>query len=229
MTIYQLTDDLLFPSAEEAEEEGLLAIGGDLTVERLLLAYANGIFPWYTDSDPILWWSPDPRLILLPENLKISNSLRRTIKKTKFEVRIDTCFEEVLHHCSQTSRKGQKGTWITDEMKEAYVRLFKAGFAHSAESFFEGKLVGGLYGVSLRKAFFGESMFTHMSDASKVAFAYLTRQLQQWGYHFIDCQVTTGHLMSLGAHEIPRKEFLAYLKKAMQEPPHKGPWTIQLP
>ena len=219
MTIYQLTDELLFPPPEDAEEEGLLAVGGDLTVHRLILAYAKGIFPWYTEGDPILWWSPDPRLILFPENLKISKSLQRVIKKEKFEIRFNTCFSDVLEQCSRTPRRDQDGTWITDEMKQAYCRLFEAGYAHSSEAFFEGKLVGGLYGVALGRAFFGESMFAHMSDASKVAFAFLVRKLEHAGFHFIDCQVTTAHLQSLGAHEVSRHEFLERLQKATHSTP----------
>ena len=227
MTIYQLTDELLFPPPEHAEKEGLLAIGGDLSVHRLLLAYSKGIFPWYSDGDPILWWSPDPRLILLPENLKVSKSLQRIIKKEKFEVRFDTCFEEVLEQCSRTSRRGQNGTWITQEMKHAYLRLFEAGFAHSAEAFFNDELVGGLYGISLGKAFFGESMFSHMSDSSKVAFTSLVRKLEIQKYHFIDCQVTTRHLQSLGAHEISRTEFLERLQKAIKVDSAAGRWAAK--
>ena len=213
MPVYQIPDELLFPDPELAEEDGLLGVGGDLSPARLLLAYANGIFPWYSKGEPIMWWSPDPRCVLRPEKLKISTSLRQALKKKNYEIRFDTCFEEVIRQCSATKRKGQRGTWITHEMQEAYIRLFELGFAHSTEVFMDGKLAGGLYGISIGGTYSGESMFHLRPEASKIALYHLVERLKERGYPLIDCQVTNQHLLSLGAEEMPRREFLKQVIK----------------
>jgi leucyl/phenylalanyl-tRNA--protein transferase len=224
MPVYQLPDEIIFPDPIQAEPEGLLAVGGDLSPDRLLTAYANGIFPWYSQEEPILWWSPDPRLVLYTGNFKISRSLHQTLKKNIFTVKTDTNFEAVITACAETERQHEDGTWITDEMKAAYIDLHKKGFAHSIETYSEGKLVGGLYGVSLGKAFFGESMFHFMTDASKVALYYLVEKAKEFEFLFIDSQVKTEHLVSLGAELIPRKAYLEQLKVAMSYPTHWGKW-----
>ena len=195
---------LEFPDLDEADESGLLAIGGDLSIERLKLAYSKGIFPWYEDGMPILWWSPDPRMVLFPAKMIISHSLRQSIKKQQFTITIDHAFEKVIRNCAKTPRKGEDGTWITTEMQNAYIRLHEAGYAHSAEAWLEGELVGGLYGVALGKAFFGESMFHHVTNASKVALFQLVEKLSSWNFEIIDAQVYTNHLESLGGEMIPR-------------------------
>ena len=228
MPVFRLSDELVFPFPDFAEENGLLAVGGDLSKSRLLLAYSMGIFPWYSDDSPILWWSPDPRLVLLPEELKISRSLRQTMKKGIFEVTLDRDFEAVIRNCAVVDRVSDGGTWITDEMIDAYIRLHSAGYAHSIESWFEGELAGGLYGVALGSAFFGESMFTRKSNASKVAFVTLVQQLLQWKFTIIDCQVTTEHLLSFGAKEIPRSEFLGILASALTKPTKKRKWNFSI-
>lgn len=216
MPIFRLSSEIFFPSPELAEKDGLLAVGGDLSEERLIAAYSMGIFPWYSEGYPILWWSPDPRLILLPEELKVSRSLRKITKKGTFNVTMNTAFEEVIRGCSEIDRKGQEGTWITEDMMEAYIRLHESGYAHSVESWHDGELVGGLYGVILGRAFFGESMFSRMSNASKVAFVTLVERLKELHFRLIDCQVTTEHLISLGARAVPRKIFLEMLRKALE-------------
>ncbi len=229
MPVYQLLDDIpLFPPHNGAEPEGLLAVGGDLSIERLLSAYQQGIFPWYEDGQPILWWSPDPRLIIEPKNFKVSRSLRKVLKKQIFQVKTDTVFPQVIEACGGPRRSGQ-GTWITADIKAAYTELHELGYAHSVESWYEGELVGGLYGIFMGKCFFGESMFAKKTDASKVAFASLVEQMKVWGVEMIDCQVTSSHLLSLGAHEIPRQEFLQRLKFAtqIQTPPKK--WSFGAP
>ena len=203
----------IFPDPGNTEPEGLVAYGGDLSPEVLLTAYLKGIFPWFSENDPILWWSPDPRMILYPENIKVSASLRQTIKKQKFEIRFDTCFDEVIKNCARIKRKDQESTWITEDMQPAYIRLHQMGYAHSVEAFEQGKLVGGLYGLTLGKIFCGESMFTKVNDASKVAFHALVDKLIHLDYAFIDAQTPTDHLKSLGAEEIPRNTFLALLEK----------------
>jgi leucyl/phenylalanyl-tRNA--protein transferase len=215
MPIFRLTEDLIFPPPELADDDGLLAVGGDLSVERLILAYSMGIFPWYSGGYPILWWSPDPRPILLPEELKISRSLRQTIKKGIYKITMNRAFEGVIRSCSKIRRKEDEGTWITDEMIDAYIRLHKAGYALSVEAWDGDELAGGLYGVILGKAFFGESMFARKSDASKVAFVKLAERLKQLGFKLIDCQVTTTHLARFGARELPRPEFIYRLKQAL--------------
>jgi leucyl/phenylalanyl-tRNA--protein transferase len=225
--IYRLNEDLAFPPADEAEPDGLLCVGGDLRPERLLLAYAQGIFPWYDEDLPILWHSPDPRLVLLPGELRTSRSLQRRIRQGLFEVRLDTDFRAVITACAATPRGGEPGTWITDEMREAYCRLAELGFAHSAEAWHDGQLVGGLYGVSLGGCFFGESMFTRETDASKVAFATLVRQLARWDFDLVDCQVHTEHLVSLGAVEWPRARFLDTLSASLERPTRRGPWLLE--
>jgi leucyl/phenylalanyl-tRNA--protein transferase len=207
--------DIGFPSPDDADESGLLAIGGDLSIERLKLAYSKGIFPWYEDGMPILWWSPDPRMVLFPDRLIISHSLRQSIKKQQFTITIDRAFEKVIKNCSRTPRKGEDGTWITSDMRNAYIRLHKAGYAHSAEAWLNGELVGGLYGVALGKAFFGESMFHHVTNASKVAFFHLVEKLKSWNYKIIDAQVYTNHLESLGGEMIPRSQYLQILEEAL--------------
>ena len=214
MAIYQLPQEPLFPHPNEAVDDGLLAIGGDLSPKRLITAYTSGIFPWYGDDDPILWWSPDPRLILFPNKFKVSKSLRNTIKKKIFDIRIDFAFEEVIDSCKKTSRKNQTGTWITDEMKSAYIKMHKIGLAHSVEAWINNKLVGGLYGLAIGNSFFGESMFHKYTDASKVAFYYLSQLALKWNYSFIDCQVSSPHLISLGAEEISRNDFLELLSES---------------
>ncbi len=199
-------------------------MGGDLSEDRLLLAYSMGIFPWYAEGSPILWWSPDPRLVLIPGNLKVSRSLRQTIKKGVYKISMDRAFDEVVRGCA-TAHRGKEGeTWITDEMAEAYIRLHKSGYAHSVESWYEGRLAGGLYGVALGAAFFGESMFARRPDASKAAFASLVGQLACWNFELIDCQVTTGHLIRFGAREIPRTEFLKLLARSLKVPTRRGGW-----
>ncbi|MCK5720194.1 MAG: leucyl/phenylalanyl-tRNA--protein transferase [Thiomargarita sp.] len=219
-----------FPPLEKALEhpDGLLAIGGDLNPNRILNAYRLGIFPWYSDDEPILWWSPSKRMILLPEHLKISRSLRKTIRKNKFSITLDQNFPAVIEACANTVRPDQNGTWITDDMKIAYNHLHKEGFAHSVEAWFEGNLVGGLYGIALGKVFFGESMFSIMTDASKVAFVHLVQQLQSWDYRLIDCQVETNHLISLGAVNIPRSQFRELLDNLCQLPEYKrAKWQFE--
>jgi len=193
-----------------------LAVGGDLSKDRLLLAYSMGIFPWYSDGSPILWWSPDPRLVLIPEDLKVSRSLSQMIKKGIFSVTMDTAFDRVIRNCAEVNRKRQQGTWITEEMIGAYISLHCAGYAHSVESWDSGELVGGLYGIALGKAFFGESMFAIKNNASKVAFVTLVEYLKKLNFSFVDCQVTTEHLKSLGAKEVDRKKFLQMLKEALK-------------
>ena len=217
-----------FPEVERAlaEPNGLLAAGADLSLPRLLEAYRNGIFPWFSQDQPILWWSPDPRMVLFPAKLKVSRSLARTLRNANFEVRADTAFDAVVEGCRQP-RRGESGTWITEEMAKAYGNLHRAGFAHSVETWLDGKLVGGLYGVALGRAFFGESMFARVSDASKVALVALARQLQHWGFGVIDCQMNTAHLASLGASEIPRAEFTRRLRELVHYPPVPVPWRLE--
>jgi leucyl/phenylalanyl-tRNA--protein transferase len=227
MPVFQLPDELFFPPPDLAEDNGLLAVGGDLSESRLLLAYSKGIFPWYSENDPILWWSPDPRLVLFPEELKISRSLSQTIKKGVLKVTMDKAFDSVIDNCATIHRNDAGGTWITDEMMDAYTRLHHSGYAHSVECWFEGELVGGLYGVSLGSAFFGESMFTKKSNASKVAFVTLVQKLIKWNFSLIDCQITTPHLLSLGAREIGRNEFMKRLESALEKSTRKGKWNLQ--
>jgi leucyl/phenylalanyl-tRNA---protein transferase len=218
MSITLLSDEISFPSPELAEGNGLLAVGGDLSQERLLKAYSMGIFPWYSEDSPILWWSPDPRLVIFPDELRVSRSLKQCMRKGLFTVTMNKAFVQVMQACAEVIRKGQSGTWITGEMIRAYSGLHAAGYAHSVEIWHEKNLVGGLYGIVLGKVFFGESMFARMSDASKVAFVTFVEHLKQQGFRLIDCQVQTEHLVSLGARNIPRSTFLKILKKSLSQP-----------
>jgi leucyl/phenylalanyl-tRNA--protein transferase len=218
-----------FPPVERAlrRPNGLLAAGADLSPERLLRAYRLGIFPWFSEGEPILWWSPDPRTVLFPHELKVSRSLRKTLRKNLFQVRADTAFEQVLEGCRQP-RPGQPGTWITEEMKQAYCRLHTLGAAHSVETWHDGHLVGGLYGVALGGMFYGESMFSRMSDASKAALVALVHQLDAWGFGLIDCQMRTRLLASFGAREIARSEFTRRVAELVNYADVPGPWTLSL-
>lgn len=222
MAIFKLNNKPSFPPPQFADPDGLLAVGGDLSSERLLEAYSNGIFPWYVESSPILWWSPDPRFVLFPDELKISRSLKQTIKKGFFTITTDRAFEMVIKCCAEIERKGSHGTWLTDEMIKAYNNLHHLGYAHSIESWHEGELAGGLYGVAMGAVFFGESMFTKKSNASKVAFVKTVQKLKDWGFVIIDCQIVTRHLLSFGARTIPRSQFLAILTKALKK--KTSPW-----
>ncbi len=208
-----LTEQLWFPPVFDASEDGLLAVGGDLSPERLLLAYQSGIFPWYSEGQPILWWSPDPRMVLFPKQLKVSKSFRKTIKSEKFRITFNTNFAKVIENCASIKRDGQPGTWITSDMEKAYINLHKKGHAVSVEVWQEDELVGGLYGIDLpeQRVFCGESMFAKVSDASKVGFYHLVEFLKEKNYTLIDCQVYTEHLERLGAEEISRKDFLQHL------------------
>lgn len=210
--------DLTFPSPRLACDEGILAYGGDLSVNRIMYGYSRGIFPWFNEDDPILWWSPNPRFVLKLEDFKISKSLSKTIKKNIYEVKFDTNFREVIENCAKVKRVHEEGTWITQDMIEAYCELFDAGFAHSFESYYNGELVGGGYGVVIGNIFCGESMFTHKSDASKVAFVTLVQRLMASGFSLIDSQVYTEHLASFGAKNISRDEYLSLVDKALVNP-----------
>jgi leucyl/phenylalanyl-tRNA--protein transferase len=237
-TMYRLNDtgpywidpedpEIRFPAVEHAlrEPDGLLALGGDLSSERLLLAYRSGIFPWFGPDQPILWWSPDPRLVLFPEQLHISRSLARTLRRDRFTVTLDQDFDAVIKQCA-APRRGQAGTWITDTMRAAYLRLHHEGHAHSVECWLDGELVGGLYGIAVGRIFFGESMFTLLPDASKVAFVRLVEQLRGWGYPLLDCQVHTRHLASLGACAIGRDEFIGLLNRYCDGPSGPSRWVF---
>jgi leucyl/phenylalanyl-tRNA--protein transferase len=226
VSVFRLPREPIFPDPDLAEPDGLLAVGGDLSPDRLLRAYADGIFPWYSEETPILWWSPDPRMVLVPAELHVPRSLRRTMRSATFEVRVDTAFGEVIRRCARKERPGQDGTWITEEMIDAYERLHALGFAHSFEAWRGGELAGGLYGVSLGAAFFGESMFADQPDASKVAFASSVEWLRGRGFELVDCQVDTEHLRRFGAREIPRAEFLARLRNALASATLRGPWKF---
>lgn len=210
--LFFLNDRLYFPPLQQANAEGLLAVGGDLSPERLLLAYQSGIFPWFNEDDLILWWTPDPRMVLYPHKLKVSKSMQKIIKSNQFRLTKNTCFDEVVEQCAKLKRKGQEGTWITPKMKEAYGLLNEKGFAKSYEVWQEDKLVGGLYGIDLGDVFCGESMFSLVSNASKFAFIKLAQELEKKQYKLIDCQIHTKHLESLGAEEIPREKFIKILK-----------------
>ncbi len=227
MAVYLLNPgNETFPPVEASEPDGLLAVGGDLSPQRLLTAYARGIFPWYSDGLPILWHSPDPRFVLEPARFHFPRSLKKVSARAIYEVRLDTAFAEVIARCAGSKRPGQKGTWITDEMQEAYCTLHQLGFAHSAESWKGGELIGGLYGVALGSIFFGESMFTQAADASKVAFATLVQQLTAWGFTLIDCQSYTEHLERFGAEHWSRPRFITALQEALKSPTRPGPWKL---
>ncbi|MDZ4732880.1 MAG: leucyl/phenylalanyl-tRNA--protein transferase [Nitrospirota bacterium] len=220
-------NDLLFPPVDVATPEGLLAVGGDLRPERLLEAYRHGIFPWYSDDQPILWWSPDPRTVLFPDKLHISRSLKRSLRPGRFNVTLDRCFRDVMQHCAEPRPQyPDGGTWITAEMLEAYTRLHEQGYAHSVETWQEGQLVGGLYGVALGGAFFAESMFSRVTDASKVALVSLVHQFQPWGFRLMDCQQSSPHITALGAQSIPRRDFLDHLAAALTLPERRGRWEF---
>lgn len=220
-----LKTDIWFPDVEESTEEGIVAVGGDLSVERLILAYSRGIFPWYSsDRSPILWWSPNPRFVLFPENLIVSKSMRPYFNQNKFKVTWDQNFEDVIKNCQKIDREDQPGTWITSKMLAAYIQLHKKGYAHSVEVWLENELVGGLYGISLGKVFFGESMFAKVSNASKFGFISLVNQLKQKGFLLIDCQQETKHLESLGANAIKRKDFIDILNDNKIEETYIGSW-----
>jgi leucyl/phenylalanyl-tRNA--protein transferase len=216
-----------FPPVERAlrDPNGLLAAGGDLSPERLLDAYAHGIFPWFGDEDPLLWWSPDPRMVLFVDELHVTRSLRRVLKSGRFTVTLDRAFRAVMEGCA-APRRDADGTWITDDMLQAYGELASRGFAHSVETWVGEQLVGGLYGVALGRMFYGESMFSRQTDASKVALAMLVRQLRRWGFQMLDCQMATPHLASLGAREVPRAEFLDRMRDLLRQPPVPAPWSL---
>lgn len=226
MPVFLLSDSLAFPSPELAREDGLLAVGGDLSEKRLLLAYRTGIFPWFSDGDPIIWWSPDPRLVLFPTEIKVSKRFQRVLRQDIFHVTMDTAFEQVIRSCSQIRRKGDPGTWIVPEMIDAYCRLHAAGYAHSVEAWRDGVLAGGLYGISLGRCFFGESMFSRVSNASKVAFVRMVDHLNRLSFPLIDCQVRTEHLMRFGARMISRRRFLNLLAHSLSEPTIRGKWRF---
>ena len=219
MPVFQLSDNIEFPPPNLASKAGLLAVGGDLSQERLLLAYSMGIFPWYSDGEPLLWWSPDPRLVLYPEEIRISKTLKKIIKKDKFHLTIDTAFDQVINACAQIRIEKNEGTWIVQEMIDAYCRLHAAGFAHSVEAWYQGELAGGIYGVSLGKCFFGESMFSRISNASNITLVKLVEYLKTLSFDMLDCQITTAHLIRLGAREIQRK-------KSLEAPTKRGVWKF---
>jgi leucyl/phenylalanyl-tRNA--protein transferase len=225
MPVFLLSEKIAFPSPYLASAEGLLAVGGDLRTERLLLAYRLGIFPWFSEEEPILWWSPDPRLVLFPEELHVSRSLSRVIRRGRYRVTADQAFSRVIRECARVRLEKEEGTWIGEEMIRAYEQLHTDGYAHSVESWQGGRLVGGLYGVSLGGCFFGESMFSRRSDASKVALVSLVSHLQVQGFDLVDCQVTTEHLKRFGAREIPRAGFLKRLARSLAQPTRRGPWV----
>lgn len=225
MTVFLLSEKVAFPPPHLAEKEGLLAIGGDLSEERILLAYSMGIFPWYSEGEPILWWSPDPRLVLFPSELIVSRSLHKTIRKNLFRITLDTAFEKVVEACARTRTEKGQGTWLVDEMIDAYCRLNRSGYAHSVEAWHGSKLAGGLYGVALGGCFFGESMFSAESNASKVAFVQLISILQDAAFTLVDCQVSTAHLVRFGAREVTRKKFLGLLSAALKKPTIRGSWS----
>jgi leucyl/phenylalanyl-tRNA--protein transferase len=224
MPIFQLSDKPIFPPAELAEENGLLAIGGDLSPKRLLLAYRSGIFPWYSEGEPILWWSPSPRLVIFPAELKIPKRLARLIRQGVFSVTMDMAFKQLITACASSDKRVEKGTWITDDMIEAYCLLHDLGYAHSVECWFDDKLAGGLYGISLGSVFFGESMFSDQPNSSKVGLVYLIKKLQEWNFKLIDCQMKTEHLMQFGAREIPGNEFQKLLTENIAGLDQKGKW-----
>ncbi|UCF69234.1 MAG: leucyl/phenylalanyl-tRNA--protein transferase [Acidobacteriota bacterium] len=226
MPVFLLDERLVFPPPQLAED-GLLAVGGDLSPERLELAYSQGIFPWYSEDEPILWHSPDPRMVLVPEKLRVSRRLQRTLRSGRFALSMDTAFRRVVEACASVPRPGQRGTWITAQMIDAYTELHRRGIAHSIEAWSDdGELAGGVYGVSLGAAFFGESMFSHVTDASKVAFVRLTQQIHAWRFAFLDCQIYTEHLERFGAENWPRERFLAALREALGKPTRRGRWRL---
>lgn len=224
MAVYMLNSELVFPDPQKANPDGLLAVGGDLTPTRLLLAYESGIFPWFSPPDPLLWWSPDPRCVIFTDKVKVSKSMRNVLNRNEFEITYDQDFLGVMSGCRSVERPGQDGTWITSEILEAYSNLHDLGMAHSVEAWYNGELVGGLYGVSIGKMFCGESMFANRSNASKVALIHLCRRLSSWGFELIDCQIYNDHLGSMGAEHISRAEFLKKLDLALEKDSIIGNW-----
>ncbi len=218
-------DFFRFPDVESADEHGIVAVGGNLSPGMLLSAYKQGIFPWYSSGEPVLWWSPDPRFVLFPEELHVSRSMIRTFKRNRFSYTVDSSFERVMRECASVKRKDQDSTWITEEMIEGYTALFDLGYAHSVEVWLDGELAGGLYGVSLGSVFFGESMFHKVSDASKAGYILFVRALKRLGFSLVDCQVYTPHLASLGAREIRRPDFMEYLSRGLKEKTISGSWS----
>ncbi len=229
MPIFRLSEQIEFPPPRLARSDGLLCVGGDLSTERLIKAYRNGIFPWYAYDEPILWWAPDPRLALYPAAIHVSRSLAKKIRKNIFSVTLDTAFDEVIHNCAYTRTLQGEETWLTTDMITAYTRLHEAGYAHSVECRRDGRLAGGLYGVSLGGVFFGESMFTIVPDASKVALVHLARYLEKLDFDLIDCQVTTEHMVSMGAVEIPRELFLEQVRHSVEKPDRTFKWSFDDP
>ncbi|MBL9005651.1 MAG: leucyl/phenylalanyl-tRNA--protein transferase [Myxococcales bacterium] len=229
LPIALLGRELRFPAVEQAHESGLLAVGGDLSVERLLLAYGSGIFPWPEKNTPILWWAPPERAIIEPQHLHVGRSLRKLVRRGEFTVRADHDFPAVIRACARIPRRGQRGTWILPAMIDAYIRLHEAGYAHSIEAYRDGVLCGGLYGVSLGGCFFGESMFSQVDNASKVAFVVLAEQLSAWGFDVIDAQVQNDHLERFGVYTIERAAFMIRLRKSLLLPTRKGRWQLDLP
>ncbi len=227
--MYWLTDELTFPHPKYASSEGLLAAGGDLSPQRILFAYENGIFPWYNEGEPILWWSPSPRFVLYPSEIKVSKSMRQVFRKKDFRISFDQAFEGVIEACAIIPREGQNGTWLTEEMKAAYINLHRLGFAHSVETWQGDQLVGGLYGLSLGNCFFGESMFAKASNASKAALIVLAKTLEKKGFGMIDCQSETKHLTTMGAKFIDQERFLAYLEESKQNRTLRGNWGDWIP
>jgi len=226
LPIFRLDERLVFPRPELAESDGLLAVGGDLSPHRLLLGYSVGVFPWYSDGQPILWHSPDPRFVLEAKKAHVPRSLDKRIRRGEYEIRYDTAFADVVRACAATPRPHQSGTWIGDDMVVAYGKLHELGYAHSIEAWQDGALVGGLYGVSLGSAFFGESMFAHAPDASKVAFVTMIERLVSWEIDLVDCQVRTDHLARFGAEDWPRPRFLTALESALDAPTRRGSWAL---
>ncbi len=227
MPLYQLDHRLVFPPPHLADENGVLAFGGDLSAERLRLAYSQGIFPWYDEDLPIIWHSPDPRMVLMADEIRVNRSLRKAIRRAPYRITMDTAFAAVMQACADTYRPGQGGTWITEDMKSAYFELHRQGHAHSIEAWKGDTLVGGLYGISLGAAFFGESMFALAPDASKIAFVTLVQELARWGIDLVDCQVYTEHLDRFGAREWPREQFLEVLAEKLKAPTRLGPWHFE--
>lgn len=225
MPLFRLSERVEFPPAWLARSDGLLCIGGDLEPQRLVLAYKNGIFPWFSSNEPILWWSPDPRLVVFPPDIRVSRSLKKKIKKHPFDIRVNTAFEQVIVACAQPRQNKDEGTWLIDGMIEAYITLHEMGYAHSVEAWCGNQLAGGLYGVSIGKAFFGESMFSRVPDASKIALVSLARHLRRLDFDLIDCQVTTDHLLSMGAVEVPRDHFLDILNRSVNATVSPDTWT----
>jgi leucyl/phenylalanyl-tRNA--protein transferase len=224
LPVFRLTEELAFPPVELSTKEGIIAIGGDLSPERLILAYKSGIFPWYMDKSPILWWSPDPRFVLFTDELVIPKSMHRILNKEMFRFTFDSRFDEVIYSCS-LPRRSESSTWLVPEMIEAYINLNRLGYAHSVEAWLGNHLAGGLYGVSLGHSFFGESMFTHISNASKASLIFLVRKLKEKGFNLIDSQIYSPHLKALGAREIPRNEYMNHLKNSLKFDTIMGDWN----